>query len=230
MKMSPSVLLPSLRVGIAVIDTLRFLRVTHQRVSREQACRFLDVLLVLIPCVRTTDSACRYRRCSAAEIPDPYTNIAQINKVLKKGGNKGEKSAVCFQVLAHLSQNAAAALWLLFVNGSSAFFHFSCFFAWCICVSSFLRSFPFVFSFFSSSRNSLISSSHLFLCLQTGLFVLMLVSSPGFHSATFLDHRSSVNDAILIASLHFIFLCVSIQQVIFAFFICSSTSFVPLFM
>ena len=27
---------------------------------------------------------------------------------------------MCFQVLAHLSQNAAAALWLLFVNASSS--------------------------------------------------------------------------------------------------------------
>ena len=214
-----------------MIDTLRFLRVTHQRVSREQGCRFLDVLLVLIPCVRTIDSACRYRRCSAAEIPDPNTNIAQINKVLKKRGNKREKSAVCFQVLAHLSQNAAAALWLLFVNASSSFFPlllYLCLVYPCVIVLE-IVSFCFC-SFISSSRNSLISSSHLFLCFQTGLFVLMLVSSPGFHSATFLDHRSSVNDAILIASLHFIFLCVSIQQVIFAFFICSSTSFVLLFM
>ena len=110
------------------------------------------------------------------------------------------------------------------------FFHFSCFFAWCTRVSLFLRSFPSVFSFFFIVKEFVGLVSPLFLGLPTGLFVLMLLSSAGFHSATFLDHRSCLNDAVLIENLYFIFLYVSIQQVIFAFFICSSTFRVLLFM
>ena len=44
---------------------------------------------------------------------------------------------------------------------------------------------------------------------------------PEFHSAAFLAHLSSGIDAILIANLHYILLCVSIQQGIFAIFGCS---------
>ena len=79
-------------------------------------------------------------------------------------------------------------------------------------VSLFFRSFPLDSSDSSYLKNSLISSSHLFLGLPTGLFVLTLLMRPGFHSAAFLDHRSSGKDASLIANLHFIFLCDSIQQ------------------
>ena len=87
-------------------------------------------------------------------------------------------------------------------------------------MSLFFRSFlldSFVSSVF---MNSLISSSHLFRGLPTGLFVLMQLSRQGLHSAIFLDHRSSGIDALLIAILHFILLCVSIQKGIFPFFIC----------
>ena len=142
-----------------------------------------------------------------------------------------EKSALCFLSFGtSFSKCCCCSVASLRGCFFHLFFHFSCFLCLvypCVIV---LKIVSLSFSFFSSSRNSLISSSHLFLGLPTGRFVLMLVSSQGFHSAPFLDHRSSVHDAILIASLHFTFLCVSIQQVIFAFFICSSTSFVLLFM
>ena len=64
----------------------------------------------------------------------------------------------------------------------------------------------------------------------TALQVLVFVLRPGFHSAAFLAHLSSGIDAIRIANLHFILLCVSIQQWIFAIFICSIAAAVLLFM
>ena len=88
----------------------------------------------------------------------------------------------------------------------------------------------FLFCLSNFLKKSWISSSHLFLGLPTGLFVLMSVVRLGFDSDAFLDHRSSGRGTILIANLHFIFLCVSIQHGIFAAFICSSASFVLLFM
>ena len=96
-------------------------------------------------------------------------------------------------------------------------------------VSQFFKSFPLDSSDSSCLKKSLISSSHLFLGLPTNLFVLTLLMRPGFHSAAFLDHRSSAEDAIHIAFLHFIFLCASIQQRTSADFIRSPASFVLLF-
>ena len=78
-------------------------------------------------------------------------------------------------------------------------------------------------------ENSLISSSHLYRGLPTGLLVLMQLSRPEFHSAIFFDHRSS-GRSVLIASLHFILGCVSIQQGILVFIIFSSASLVLLLM
>ena len=59
-------------------------------------------------------------------------------------------------------------------------------------------------SFSSSSRNSLISSSHILLGLPIVLYVLYLELSSRFHSATFTIHLSLGRDAILSASLHFV--------------------------
>ena len=50
----------------------------------------------------------------------------------------------------------------------------------------FLRSFPLDSSVSSVFKNSLISSSHPFFGLPTGLLVLTLLSRPGFHSDIFL--------------------------------------------
>ena len=58
---------------------------------------------------------------------------------------------------------------------------------------------------------------------------LYLLLRPGLHFAAFFDHLVSGCEAILIASLHFIFLCVVIQQGILAFLIFSSASLALLF-
>ena len=50
------------------------------------------------------------------------------------------------------------------------------------------------------------SSAHLFLGLPIALLVLYFELSSGFHSAAFINHLSLGDVAILIASLHFIFL------------------------
>ena len=117
--------------------------------------------------------------------------------------------------------------------------HLSVFFATLIHVSLFFVSFPFVSSVSSGLRNSLISSSHLFFGLSTGLFVWCLGPRTGFHFAVVFVHRLSGNDAILIANRHFILLCVSIQHgilvplIIFSLCVsvsssCTSFSFVQL--
>ena len=54
-------------------------------------------------------------------------------------------------------------------------------------------------------RNSLMSSSHLFLGLPIALLVLYFELSSGFHSAALINHLSLGDVAILSASLHFIF-------------------------
>ena len=77
----------------------------------------------------------------------------------------------------------------------------------------------------------MISSSHLFLGLPTALFALPPMLRSGLHFAAFLFvHLVSWCDAILIANLHFIFLCDSIQQRIMAVLIFSSACLVLLFM
>ena len=81
----------------------------------------------------------------------------------------------------------------------------------------------------SDLRKPLISSSHLFSGLPTVLHVLILALRPGLHSAAFFFHLVSGCEAILIASLHVILLCVSIQHGILAAFIRSSASAVLLF-
>ena len=86
------------------------------------------------------------------------------------------------------------------------------FFATLIHVSLFFISLPFVASVSSGLRNSLISSSHLFLWSPHWSVCLVLVPRPGFHFAVFFVHGLSGNDAILIANRHFILLCVSIQH------------------
>ena len=84
-------------------------------------------------------------------------------------------------------------------------------------------------SVLSSLRKSLNSSSHLFFGLPTALYVLYFVLSSGFHPAAFITHPSSSKDEILIATLHFILLCVLIQHGIWAayhpFNCCSCASF-----
>ena len=50
------------------------------------------------------------------------------------------------------------------------------------------------------------STSHLLLDLPIALLVLYSELSSGFHSAAFINHLSLGDVAILIASLHFIFL------------------------
>ena len=94
----------------------------------------------------------------------------------------------------------------------------------------FSKSLPFASFVSSGLKNSLMSSSHLFLGLPTDQFVSILLSRPGFHLILLLVHLSLGRDAILSGILHFIFLCVSIQQGMFIFFICYSASFVLLLM
>ena len=65
--------------------------------------------------------------------------------------------------------------------------------------------------------------------LPTDLFVLLLLSKPGFHSIILFVHLSCGRDAILIAILHFSLLWVSIQQGIVVFCLGSSASFFLLF-
>ena len=60
--------------------------------------------------------------------------------------------------------------------------------------------------FLNNLRNSLMSSSHLFLGLPIALLVLYFELNSGFHSAAFINHLSLGDVAILSASLHFIFL------------------------
>ena len=74
------------------------------------------------------------------------------------------------------------------------------------------------------------SSSYLFFGLPTALHALAPMLRPGFHFAAFFVHLVSGCEAILIANIHFIFLCVSIQQGTLAALIFSSASFVLLFM
>ena len=66
-------------------------------------------------------------------------------------------------------------------------------------------------------RERLISSFHLFFGLPTALYVLYFVLSSGFHPAAFLTHLSSCQNAILVANLHFILLCVLTQHWILLF-------------
>ena len=61
-------------------------------------------------------------------------------------------------------------------------------------------------------------------------FLWSSVLSSECHPASFITHLSSSKDAVLIASLHFILLCVLIQHWIFAVFIRSMASSVLLFM
>ena len=96
-------------------------------------------------------------------------------------------------------------------------FHSWYFFASIIQVLLFMRSY-FVFSCISSVfRNSLKSSSHLFVGLPTCLWVLMLLSSPGCQSNTLLVHLFSGRETILLAIRHFSLLCISIQHGILCF-------------
>ena len=112
----------------------------------------------------------------------------------------------------------------------SCFFQTSYFFASIIQLLLFVRSYL-VFSFVSSGfKNSLMSSSHLFWCLPTGLRVLLLLSRPGCQSKIYLVHLSSGKDTILLAIRHFSLLSVSIQHGNFCFFMCSSASLVLLLM
>ena len=77
------------------------------------------------------------------------------------------------------------------------------------------------------------SSSHLFFGLPTGLLVLTLLFKPGCQSKILLVHRSFGRGAILFVILHFILVCVSIQQsicifhVFFGFFSASSDELNP---
>ena len=54
------------------------------------------------------------------------------------------------------------------------------------------------------------SSSHLFLGLPIDLLVLYSELSSGFHSAALINHLSFCDVAILIASLHFIVLVLTV--------------------
>ena len=104
----------------------------------------------------------------------------------------------------------------------------SYFFAGRIHVSLFFKSFPVDSSDSSGFRNSLIASSHLCHRLLTGLFFLMLLSRPGFHSFTVFDHRSSGSDAVLNAILNFILKWIFIHHGIFVFIMRSSAFIVLL--
>ena len=79
-------------------------------------------------------------------------------------------------------------------------------------------------------RTSLMSSSHLFLDLPIDLLVLYFELSSGFHSAALINRLSFSDVAILIASLHSIFLWVIFQHLIFSFSIFSIASMVLLLM
>ena len=68
-----------------------------------------------------------------------------------------------------------------------------------------LLSVKFSVSSSTSLRNSLMSSSHLFIGLPIVLLVLYFELSLGFRSAAFINHLSLGDVAILSASLHFIF-------------------------
>ena len=72
----------------------------------------------------------------------------------------------------------------------------------------------------SCLRNSLMSSSHLFLGLPIALLVLYLALSSRFQSAAFLSHLSHGDVAILSVSFHFIFCesCSSIESLRFPSF------------
>ena len=68
-----------------------------------------------------------------------------------------------------------------------------------------LLSIKFSVSSSTSLRNSLMSSSHLFLGLPIALLVLYFELSSTFHSAACINHLSLGDVAILSANLHFIF-------------------------
>ena len=113
-------------------------------------------------------------------------------------------------------------LQICLLSSSIRFVFFACLF-----VSLFFKSFPLDSSDFSCLRYSLMSSSHHLRGLPPDRFVVMLLPRPGFHSVIFFDHRCSGRVAVLNAILHFILLCVSIQQGIFIFhvffcFFCTS--------
>ena len=74
------------------------------------------------------------------------------------------------------------------------------------------------------------SSSHLVLGLPMHLLVLYFELSSGFHSAALINHLSFCDVAILIASLHFIFLWVNLQHLISSISIFSIASMVLLLM
>ena len=80
-------------------------------------------------------------------------------------------------------------------------------------MSLFFKSFPFVSSVSSGVKNWLMSSSHLFLGLPTALHALAPMLRAWIPSCCFqCPSYSSGRIAILIANLHFIFLCASIQH------------------
>ena len=83
-----------------------------------------------------------------------------------------------------------------------------------VLLSWLLLSIKFSVSSSLSLRNSLMSSSHLFLHLPIALLVLYFELSSEFHSAAFINHLSLGDVAILSASLHFIFCesCSSIES------------------
>ena len=117
---------------------------------------------------------------------------------------------------------------MFFANFFSFTFHSLCFFRLClpcaVCAAVFLGRFLFASFVSSVLKNSLMSSSHLFLGFPTDLVVLLLFR-PGFHLIILFVHRSCGRDAILFAILHFSLLWVSIRQGIFVFFMGSSASF-----
>ena len=97
-----------------------------------------------------------------------------------------------------------------------------------------LLSTGFLVSSNSCLRNSLMSSSHLFLGLPIALWILYLVLSSGFQSAALLNRLSLGDIAILNANFHFIFCesCSSIEPLRFpsfpwhhlCFFLCIQSS------
>ena len=141
----------------------------------------------------------------------------------------------------HAVQVACESNWILWKTSSavhtavvayslSIAFHLSRFWATLIHVSLFFISLPSISSVSYGLRNSLISSSHLFFGLPTGLYVWCLMLRLGFHSVAFFAHRSSGSDTILIAKRHSILLCAAIQHGILAAFILSTAVAVLLFM
>ena len=144
-KMSPSVLLPSFRVGIAVIAIPWHTQVSSRHPSKCQSWTGLPI--PRCPC--RSDTLCSHHWFGLS-LSSNFSHRGSWSlhkhrtetKFWKKGAIKGRRVLCAFRFwhifLKMLLLLFGFSSWMLL----HLFFHFSCFFAWCIHVSLFLRSFP----------------------------------------------------------------------------------------